>query len=140
MFRKFRYASLLAVILNIGFSIYLGKVMGLAGVFFATSISRILTAGIIDPYVVYKFVLKDKVKKYYLRYFLYFISILITFGITYYISSFIKTPNFLMFIVKGSVTLGVACIIFILLTFKTKEFKNVKISVKNFLKKKLKLS
>ncbi len=140
MFRKFRYASILAVILNIGFSIYLGKVWGLSGVFFATSISRFLTAGIIDPYVVYKFVLKDDVKKYYIRYFLYFISILVTFTITYYVTSFIKTPNFLMFIVKGSVTLGLASLIFILLTFKTKEFKNVKISVSNFLKKKLKIS
>ena len=112
--------------------------MGLAGVFFATSIARILTSGIIDPIIVYKYVLKEKVSKYYLRYILYFIGILITYGVTYYITSFIKTPNLLMFFVKALITLILASGIFIIFTKKTEEFQNVKNSVINFLKKRLK--
>ncbi len=138
LFRKFRYSPIIAVILNIGFSILLGKMMGLAGVFFATSIARILTSGIIDPIIVYKYVLKEKVSKYYLRYILYFIGILITYGVTYYITSFIKTPNLLMFFVKALITLILASGIFIIFTKKTEEFQNVKNSVINFLKKRLK--
>jgi len=54
LFVQGRWAPLAAAIINVILSIWLGSTIGIAGIFFATSISRLLTTGIVDPILVYR--------------------------------------------------------------------------------------
>ena len=135
LFKKYKYASIIAVILNITLSVILGKYFGLAGVFLATSISRLLTSGIIDPVVVYKHILKENVSKYFIKYVTYLIIVIITYIITSSLVSFIEVSNIFTFILKGLVTFILTTILFILATYKTDEYKNVKTSIMSFFKR-----
>lgn len=69
LFVQGRWAPLTAAIINIVLSLWLGKAFGLAGIFFATSISRLLTTGIVDPILVYRNGLEKSPLRYYVRYF-----------------------------------------------------------------------
>lgn len=53
-FVKGRIAPILAAILNIIFAICFCKLWGVAGVFFATALSRIITLGVIDSIIIFK--------------------------------------------------------------------------------------
>lgn len=52
VFRKGRYAPLIASVLNIGLSILFYKLIGVSGLFLATIVARALTLGIVDAYLV----------------------------------------------------------------------------------------
>ena len=80
-------APLLAAILNLVLSFLLYQYIGLAGIFFATSIARFFTTGIVDPYLIYKKVFQDHPLKYYIMYFKF---IIIYIGIFFLLSSVLK--------------------------------------------------
>lgn len=63
-----RFAPLCAAILNIVLSVLLCKLCGLSGIFFATVISRSLTFGIIDPYLIYSKSFHKPLIEYYKQY------------------------------------------------------------------------
>lgn len=69
LFTEGKYRPLLCSFLNIFISIILGKYMGIIGVLLGTTISRLFTNLIFDPYVIYKFGLKKNIKSYYISYF-----------------------------------------------------------------------
>ena len=64
-FKYFKYAPLLAAIINIVSSIILAKYIGLAGIFLGTIIARVTTSTWIDPYIVYKHIFKERVSEYF---------------------------------------------------------------------------
>lgn len=69
LFVQGRWAPLAAAIINIVLSLLLGKVYGLAGIFFATSIARLLTTGIVDPILVYRNGFEKSPLIYFVKYF-----------------------------------------------------------------------
>lgn len=77
------YRPAFMAVLNIILDIYMGQKWGIAGIFLATSISRLLTQVWFDPYLVYKFVFKKSPKKYYMDYMIYFfVTVLSSFTAT----------------------------------------------------------
>ena len=54
LFRQARWVPMTAAILNVIFSIVLGKYFGLNGIFLATIIAKVLTFNIVDPILIYK--------------------------------------------------------------------------------------
>ena len=138
LFREYRYFPILSALLNIVLSIVLAKVIGLPGVFFATSIARLSTAGWIDPIIVYKKVFNKSSKKYFIKYLYYITIVLVSLGITYYLTNFIVVDNILMFILKGFITVVVSTLSISLFTFKTEEFKEIVRLIKSFCLKLLK--
>lgn len=138
LFRDYRYFPILAAGLNIVLSIGLAKVIGLPGVFLATSISRWATAGWIDPMIVYKKIFSKSPKKYFIKYLYYITIVIMSLGITCFVTKFIVVDNILLFIIKGFLTVLVATISIILFTFKTTEFKEICSLVKGFYLKLLK--
>lgn len=134
-FRYFRYAPIVASILNIVLSIVLAKKIGLAGVFIATLVSRASTATWIDPYIIYKQVFKTSVLEYFIKYFKYLAIVVISFIPCYFISKVIVVTNAWVFIVKGIVLVITSMLIFILFTFKSNEFKSLKDRLKQFIKR-----
>lgn len=136
LFKESIISPIIAVILNIGLSIILAKQVGLWGVFAATIIARFCSAGIIDPYVVYKYEFKKSPLVYYFKYFKYLFFVIIIYIITFYIVKFISATNLLLVFIKAIITGIISLSLLILFTFKTKEFNGIKYNFKNlFLKR-----
>lgn len=76
-FHQGKYAAIGAAVLNIVLSIILCKYLGLAGVYIATPISKLLTTGIVDPLLIYNKTFKENPAKYFLVYFGYVILFIV---------------------------------------------------------------
>lgn len=94
-----KYLTLLTGLINIVLSIFLGQKLGLFGIFAATLISRLLTNIWYDPYAVFKYGLKRKMKEYIKKYVYYLLVLSLTIGIMYFIVSFFKLNFFIKLIV-----------------------------------------
>lgn len=71
LFIQGRWAPLAAAVINVVLSFWLGSTIGIAGIFFATSIARLLTTGIVDPILVYRNGFDKSPLRYYFRYFFF---------------------------------------------------------------------
>lgn len=123
LFVQSKYVPLLTSFFNIILSILMGKQWGLFGILFATSISRVLTVGISDPYLVYKYVLNKNVISYYLRYLEYALLVIVAYVLGNSICGFIKLNGWIGFLISGFIYVIVYNALFCGCTFKTKEFK-----------------
>lgn len=134
-----RFAPIAASVINIVLSIVMGKWIGLSGVFFATSISRFFTMGIVDPVLIYKNCFKKNPIIYYIRYFTFFAIIAAIAFASNLLSTLIPfegIPGFVLRVAVYTVAFNSAAV---LVSFKTKEFKYLKDTVtEKFLKKILK--
>ena len=131
-----KYVALISAVMNVVLSVILGKYIGLSGVFFATTITRISSYGAVDTYVVYKYVFKRNPLEYVAMCLYYFSCASVStlggwFAIRYVGLSGIS--GFVVKLVIYSIVFNVAYLIF---TFKTKQFKEVyDIIYNDFLKK-----
>ena len=66
-----KWSAILASVINLVLSIILCKRMGIAGIFIATPIARILSIGIVDPVLIFNKGFKRNVFEYYLTYLMY---------------------------------------------------------------------
>lgn len=82
-----RYKAIFESIINIVASIVFVKMYGTFGVFLGTFISSVTTCLWVEPFILYKYGLKNKVSKYFLKYFVYTIVFLIVGLITYTVSN-----------------------------------------------------
>lgn len=130
LFEKGKIAPIVAAILNIVLSLVLGRYMGVAGILFATSISRLLTTTWIDPYLVHKYQFKTSVIKFYRRYVINFIIVVVNCLACYVVTSMISNTVF-GFILKVFILLLMANIIFLIAFYHSKEFKSVFLKIKN---------
>jgi len=127
LFVHYKYTPIFAAVMNIILSIVMAKYIGLMGVFLATSISRFLTSGIVDPVLVYRKIFNKNPIKYYIVYFIYaFITILLYF-IFKIMLSYIPLSGITGFIVKGLIITVLFNLLVFLLIRKTKDFQNIKI-------------
>ncbi len=135
LFNEGKYTAIIAAILNIALSIILCKIIGLAGIFFATSISRLVTTTWFDPYIVYKYNFKKKPYRYYAQYFVNFIKIAIVYTISYFILKNIPIDGIKGFVIKLIIYTITSNIIFAILFANTKEFKGVIERLKGIVKR-----
>lgn len=139
LFVQSKYVPIFTTLINLGLSIYLGKLWGLFGILFATSIARIITIGISDPVLVYKHVFKKKPIVYYLRYCFYAAVVLVCYFVSQFIISNINLSGWFGFLINVIVFTVIFNTLFVLLTFKLKEFdyiKNIGLRyVKKFIKR-----
>lgn len=126
LFVKGRMAPVLAAVVNIVLSLWLGKKYGLVGIFLATSIARFFTTGIVDPVLIYKHGFKKNPIHYYRRYFgLSGICILVG-GLVAYIVQWINVGNVLGFVLAvGLVTLLFNSFM-IAIFWRTDDFQDIK--------------
>lgn len=124
---------ILEVIVNLVASIVLVQFIGLAGIFIGTIITIIVVDIPMEPYLAFKYVLKEKPLKYYLKY-LYYIGVTaVTYAVSVAITSVIPGDGIIMFALKGLITVAIIPIIVTIATFRTSEFKYVKDLFINFL-------
>ena len=135
LFTKGKIAPLIAAILNITLSIILGKLIGISGIFFAASISRLLTTGLWDPILVFRYGLMLKPKSYYLRYFLFTLLFFIIYLVFWLILGFIPLKGVLSFVVNLIIFIIGFNAMLLAIFWKSNSFQEIKNSTALLLKK-----
>ncbi len=118
-----RYKSILAAIINLGASIVLGLWLGTVGIFLGTLVSLITTLFWIEPYVLYKKRLESPVLPYFAKYFIYSASTAGLWLVCDLICRNIQGAHFKVCLLRGIICVAVVDLGFLLLFFRTKEFK-----------------
>ena len=140
-FRQDMFKPLIEAILNIGLSILLTYFLGVIGVVLGTILSMILACVWLEPLILYKHYFKKSVWDYWRRFSIYLLAIIGTGAITYLICLLIPSNGILYLIVRFVICTILPNVIFILLSFKTSEFKylinKIKIGFGKLKKKKI---
>ena len=78
LFKKTKWIMVLCAVLNIILSIVLGKAIGLAGIIFATAISKSMTYCLVEPMLLFKKYFNKNVFAYYVKIFINLIVVVIS--------------------------------------------------------------
>lgn len=124
MYKKIKWVMLISAVLNIILSIVLGKLIGLSGIFFATSISKLLTYFWVEPIMLYRTTFKKSVGEYFVSQLLNVLLFAISFGLCFIPIFFIKTISILTWFLKAGICLIIVNTVYFLVYFKTPEFKD----------------
>ncbi len=114
------------VIVNLVVSVILVKFIGMCGIFVGTIITILTVDLTIEPYLAFKYVLKDKPTKYYKKYTMYLIIAVITYIVNFTVCNAIGKSGIIWFIIKAIISVIIVNGMIIVFTFKTKEFQYVK--------------
>ena len=140
LFKETKFIPFYSAIINIVLSIVLAKFIGLSGIFFATSISRLLTFNIFDPYYVYKKGFEGSAVVFYKKSISYFILTVLNCLIAFYLVSIISINGIIGFLLKAIVLTISSNLIFYIFFRKTTYYKKSIKILNDFIKKKLKKS
>jgi len=121
-----RYKPLIEAVINLTVSIFLGLRFGLFGILLGTTISTLTTSFWIEPYVLYKYGFKSKLRDYFRRYVVYTVAAIAVLFVTRFVTSFITLGGLLGFIVLTFVTVLVSNALLALLFHRTSEFEALK--------------
>lgn len=130
-----RYKPVVECLINLIVSIILAKKIGVLGVFIGTIISYVTTSLWVEPYVLYKYGFKEKVRDYFKRLCIYTLVGFASFFVMKYMCNFINGISISKFILKGIICVVVFNLIFIVCFFRTKEFKYYLNMIKGFMNK-----
>ena len=125
-FYQDRYKPIFESIINLIASIILAKKFGAAGVFLGTIISTLTTSIWVEPYVLYKYVFKEKSFTYFYKLIMYTILGICVCALTYWTCLKITYTGILAIIIKLIICLIIPNVIYIILFRKTEEFKYYK--------------
>lgn len=134
-----RYKPLFESVVNLIASIALVQTMGIAGIFLGTIISTLAVCTWVEPYVLYKHVLKCQLKDYFKKYLLYCVVTLIAGLITYTLTSLPQGNIYFVFVVRCVICAVVPNLIFLIAFYRTKEFAYFKNMIITFMVKVLKI-
>ncbi len=130
-----KYLPLIESVINLGVSIVLVKYFGLAGIFMGTTISTISIPLWTQSKLVYNKVFDKSVLEYFKRYIFYIIIALMTGIVTTYTCGLVSGDGFISLIQKGLVCAISVNLIYILVFYKTDEFKYILNIVKPIIRK-----
>jgi len=122
IFYQGRHGLLICSILTVLFSITLAGAFGIAGVIWAPIISRILTLSWHDPWLLYKYVFKEKPFAYYRQTVLYFFIGVLTLIICSCICQFSIGTSWLLFFENGIISFVASQLVFYVIFRKTRSF------------------
>lgn len=132
LFTKVKYLMLGTAILNLLFSIILGRLMGLAGILLATAIARIMTIVCYEPKILFQMRLGGGLRRYWGTQFKYLGLTIISFAACYWLSMLF--PHSLIgMVAKGFIFFMVTIIVFIAGAFRTRELSKLVDQTKYFI-------
>lgn len=131
-----RWTPLIAAILNIILSLWLGNVIGIAGIFLATSIARCFTTGIVDPILIYKKGFNKNPIKYYLKYLLFVLIFIALYILLKFITSYIIIDGIIGLIIKVMLVSILFNLSMFIIFYKNREFKEIRNIILDIIKKK----
>ncbi len=135
LFRYGQYMTFATAVLNIGFSIWFGKLWGITGILFATAVSRLITNVWYDPFMLFKHGFKLSVIRYYFEYICYGFLMIITTVVTCFAVNAVGVTGFAGLVLKFIITCIVPNFIYFLIFFKTKRFEYIKDRLFSIIKK-----
>jgi O-antigen/teichoic acid export membrane protein len=136
LFKNGKYRPIYAAIINIGASILLAKLIGVAGVLLGTVISRLSTYFWYDPFIIYRKIFQRSVKEYFIRYIYFGLLVVVSSIITNIIGNNIITNNMLLSIIyRMIICMIVSNVTFFILFKESEEFKYLINMINPFLKK-----
>ena len=135
LFKQSQFIPLIAAFLNIVLSILLGMWLGLIGIFIATSISKLLTFSIFDPYLIYKNGFKQSSKKYFLTYLTRLIITICIFLLSFFVVKQIRLVGWGGLFVKTAICVFLTLITILPFLLFSKDFKDSIAALTNVFKK-----
>jgi hypothetical protein len=132
-----RYKPIFEAAINLAVSIVLAIKIGLPGVFVGTLASLLATSFWVEPYVLYKHGFGVKLREYFKKYAFYLLAGAAGFGVIYLLDKWLGwTATAWTFIAETVLYALVAVAVFLLLTFRTAEFKELKDLIRGLLRPK----
>lgn len=135
LFRKTKFVIIITAGLNIALSIGLGYFWGIAGIVFATSISRLLTNFWYEPLILHKVIFESKPKDYFIKTTKYIGGAFIAGLATYLLTNLISYTGILSVFYKLLVCIFVPNLILLILFSRNAEFKDIVSRIRSVLKK-----
>ena len=135
LYQKTKYIMLVATIENIALSVILGKILGISGVIFATSISRLTTYCWYEPKLLFREYFDQSAIKYYLTIFSNILLITLSIILGGLISRKFTPQNWTMLIIKAIIIGSICTILFVAAYFKTEGAQILINKVKSYIYK-----
>ena len=135
-----RYKPIFESVINLVVSLILAKPLGITGVFIGTAVSTLTTCLWVEPYVLYKYGFDTCSISYFLRYIYYTFIMIIAAIPTNLLCNLLPGSGLTAFILKLFICLIIPNIIFLLVFYKTKEYKYLFSMVKNYILRNNKIS
>lgn len=126
IFHYGRFMQCGTAILNIVFSVVLGKRWGVFGILFASAIARACTNTWYDPYCVYKYGFRKSSKVYFIRYVKFLLCGLLSLGFSYVVCNAISLPIGFSIVYKIVACSFIFNIITIIVYKNTREFSFIR--------------
>lgn len=127
LFKQDKFAPVIEGLINIVASLILLQYFGLLGIFVGTILSTLLTVFWTQPVIVFKHLFKRPVFSYFATYmFFSLLTIFTCLCVSIIIGNFITGNSFIQIVFKGSLSLVIPNIFYLVIFYKTKEFKYIK--------------
>jgi len=133
-FQQVKFIPAIAAVMNIVLGIVLGNIMGLVGIYLATTITRVLTFCISDPWVIHKRGFNTGVKKYFLKQIGFTGLTIANAVLCYWLISLVTLTGFIGLILKGAIVVFVANLVYFAVLHRTPSFRMLVKRIKNIRK------
>ena len=137
LFIQGKWAAVIAAVVNLILSVILCKAIGLGGIFIATPISRLISTGIIDPYLIYKRTFKRNVLEYFGMFSGYCVVFIVIAVISNFAINCVSIAGWLGVILKAGIVTVIFNGLMISVFFRTKIFKELLQSVNQLVSRKV---
>jgi hypothetical protein len=123
-------------VLNIILDFFWGRMWGIIGIFFATTVSRLMTQVWFDPWLVFSRVFKTSVLDYYKDYVIYALITAASCALSYYLCDFLPIGHgIIRFALSMVVCVVIPNVIVLALYHKSEEFHYLRGAISNLLGK-----
>ncbi len=126
MYKQIRYIMFVTAILNLVLSVVLGKILGISGILFATSISKLCTNFWYEPNVLFRDFFHKSVRFYYLEYLQNALLLAAAGALCYLPARFIPGRNILFWLLKACILVVLVCAVYYTRYRRTPEFANLR--------------
>lgn len=120
-----KYVPMIAAAFNIALDIVMGKIWGLSGILWASTISRVLTYEVVDPVLIYKRVFHKPVMKYFTTYACLTFLVFADGFISYKVASLVSVSGLIGILIQVGFFSLVFNLLFLLVTLRTTQFKSI---------------
>ena len=135
LFYEGRYRPICMIVINLGSSIILAKYIGVTGIFIGTLLSRLLTVGTFDPFIVFKHGLKMPLRKYYSAHGVYHTVTIGVGALLFFLFDKWMTDSVVLWIIKAITLFVLVNCIYIILFFRNPSFVDLMERIRQIVKK-----
>lgn len=134
LYRKTKFVMLITAVVNVVTSIVLGKIIGLAGIIFATSISRLATYFWYEPKLLFKEYFGMSCLVYFKEFVKGLCVIALIFVVVHFCTAKIIVNSVTMLFVKAFIVGSISLLMIALIYWRTEGFQMLRIRVSSILK------